>query len=307
MDIHSSKNSNILWFIESLIDNEESYLIKGWVCSYSVKIDDLVLDDVELNVSFKEREDVLEYYSDCYKQNSGFEIEVSKQDIHKVLYVKSNYSFYELGSLTKWLVYYSGYNNSNKDLIVIDNFYKNPDMIREYTMNNLVFESSNYNKGQRSTERFILDGTKEKLEYILGREITNWNHYKYANGIFQYCTADQPIVYHVDAQSMAAVVFLTKNAPLDTGTAFFRSKSTGEYRFEEASLENETYVKAFTGDYNSNPNFYDSTLHDKVDEVGNIYNRLVIWDAKKIHAATKYFGDNIENSRYFQLFFFDVI
>lgn len=306
MNIHSSKSDSILWFVESLIDKGESYQLKGWVCSYSVKIDDLALGDDELNVSFIERLDVLEYYTDCYKQDGGFDIEISKGDINKVLYVKSSYAFYELGPLTKWVVYYSGYNNYQKDLIVVDNFYKNPDMIREYTINNLVFEGSNYNKGKRSTERFILDGTKEHLESIIGREIINWNHYKYANGIFQYCTADQPIVYHVDAQSMAAIVFLTPNAPLDTGTAFFRSKFTGEYRFEDSTMLNQTYVRSFTGDYNNNPNFYDSTLHEKVDEIANVYNRLVIWDAKKIHAATKYFGDSLENSRYFQLFFFDI-
>jgi hypothetical protein len=307
MDLHSSKSQNVLWFVESLVRNENTYNIKGWVCSYSIKIDDLSLEDQELNVSFIERPDVLEFYSDCDKQNGGFEIEVKIEDINKRLYLKSNYAFYELGLLTKWLVYYSGYNNYNKDLVVVDNFYNNPDMIREYTMNNLIFEGSNYNKGRRSTERFILDGTKEQLEYILGREIINWNHPNYANGIFQYCTADQPIVYHVDAQTMAAVVFLTKDAPLDTGTAFFRSKFTGDYRFEVATLQNERYVRAFTGDYNNEVNFYDSTLHEKVDEVANVYNRLVIWDAKKIHAATKYFGDSIENARYFQLFFFDVI
>ena len=307
MDIHSSKSENILWFVESIIDNGDDFNLKGWVCSYSIKIDDLALGDDELNVSFIERNDVLEYHSDCYKQNGGFDIDVNKDDINKSLFVKSNYAFYELGPIAKWLTYYSGYNNYHKDLIVVDNFYGDPDLIREYTINNLTFVGSNYNKGKRSTERFILDGTKVRLEYILGREIINWNHPNYANGIFQYCTADQPIVYHVDAQSMAAVVFLTKDAPLDTGTAFFRSKFTGEYRFEDATIQNETYVKAFTGDYNNEPNFYDSTLHEKVDEVANVYNRLVIWDAKKIHAATKYFGDSLENARYFQLFFFDVI
>ena len=53
-------------------------------------------------------------------------------------------------------------------------------------------------------------------------------------------------------------------------------------------------------------NFYDSTSYEVVDKVANVYNRLVLWDAKAIHAATNYFGDSIENARFFQLFFFDV-
>jgi hypothetical protein len=52
--------------------------------------------------------------------------------------------------------------------------------------------------------------------------------------------------------------------------------------------------------------FYDSTQFDVVDTVGNVYNRLVIWDALTIHAATKYFGTDLHNSRLFHLFFFDV-
>jgi len=31
-----------------------------------------------------------------------------------------------------------------------------------------------------------------------------------------------------------------------------------------------------------------------------------MWDAKTIHAATEYYGDNMYNSRFFHLFFFDV-
>ena len=61
-------------------------------------------------------------------------------------------------------------------------------------------------------------------------------------------------------------------------------------------LHNETFS---TG-------FYDSTQFDVVDVVGNVYNRLVIWDALTLHAATKYFGTDLHNSRLFHLFFFDV-
>ena len=53
-------------------------------------------------------------------------------------------------------------------------------------------------------------------------------------------------------------------------------------------------------------NYLDGTQFEKTDEVSNIYNRLVIFDAKKIHAATNYFGDNIHDSRLFQLFFFNL-
>jgi hypothetical protein len=51
--------------------------------------------------------------------------------------------------------------------------------------------------------------------------------------------------------------------------------------------------------------FFDRTRFEEVDRIGNVYNRLVLWNAKMIHAASGYFGQTIANSRLFQLFFFD--
>jgi hypothetical protein len=307
MNIHKSNSDNFLWFIESITEKEQTFNIKGWICSFTHRIDDLFFNDELMKINFIERPDVKEFYVDILSDKCGFNFEISKNLFQESVYVISDNIKYELGTMLKWFVYYSGYNNLNKDLIVVENFYKNPDLIRDYAINNLNFIGTDFHKGKRSEQKFVLDGTKEHLEYILGRNIINWDFERYANGVFQYCTADQPIVYHVDSQSMAGVVFLTKNAPLNSGTSFYKSKFTDKFRFETATLEDPDYVRTFTGDYNINPNFYDSTLYEKVDEVANVYNRLVIWDAKKIHAATRYFGDDLHNSRFFHLFFFDVI
>ena len=40
----------------------------------------------------------------------------------------------------KDIVAKSGFNNTKKDLVVVDNFYKDPDMVRNYAINNLNFE-----------------------------------------------------------------------------------------------------------------------------------------------------------------------
>jgi len=52
--------------------------------------------------------------------------------------------------------------------------------------------------------------------------------------------------------------------------------------------------------------FYDKTQFDEVDTVGNVYNRLVLFNARMIHAASEYFGTTKEDGRLFQLFFFDL-
>jgi len=52
-------------------------------------------------------------------------------------------------------------------------------------------------------------------------------------------------------------------------------------------------------------NYYDKTRWETVDVIGNVYNRMVVWDAQRVHAASEYFGDTLENSRLFHMFFFD--
>jgi hypothetical protein len=193
----------------------------------------------------------------------------------------------------------SGINTDERSLVVVDNFYKDPTGIRNYTINSFNFEPSQWHKGQRSHEKLIVEGTKERFEEILGRKVTNWE-YNY-NGVFQFCTAQDPLVYHCDTQQYAGVVFLTPNAPPESGTSFYRSRLTGKTRFEK--WENNG-----TPDYDitfQNGNYYDKTKLELIDKIGNVYNRLAIWDARTIHAANEYFGDNKFNSRYFHMFFFD--
>ena len=171
---------------------------------------------------------------------------------------------YEIESLAKWVAYYSGFESDAKGVIVVDNFYKDPDFIREWAIKEIEFSPSNYHKGERAIKRFSIIGMKEKLEQIIGKPIYNWNYDAYANGIFQFCTADQPIVYHVDNQTYAGIVFLTPDAPPQTGTAFYRSKVTGDYKFDDEKRQTINYVRAFQGK-SAEMNFYDGTNFEKIE------------------------------------------
>jgi hypothetical protein len=51
--------------------------------------------------------------------------------------------------------------------------------------------------------------------------------------------------------------------------------------------------------------FYHHIIDELVGTTGNVFNRLVLFDAKCIHSANEYFGTTKENSRLFHLFFFD--
>lgn len=301
-------DQDTLWYIDSVqfFQEEGKAKISGWILSKTGEIEDILINEKSLNPKFSFRSDV-DAIHDCRGLNSGFELEFNMKDVYNMVQVKLKNSkeLISVGSLAKWVAFYSGFKSIDKGVIVVDDFYSDPDFVREWVIKEIEFSPSNYHKGERATSKFFINGTKEMLEQIIGKPIYNWEHERYANGIFQFCTADQPIVYHVDNQTYAGIVFLTPDAPLDTGTSFYRSKETGDFKFDDEKRSTESYVRAFKGK-SDEMNFYDGTNFEKIDEVGNKYNRLVLFDAKNIHAATQYFGDAIDNSRLFHMFFFDV-
>lgn len=198
----------------------------------------------------------------------------------------------------------SGFGSKNTSVIVVDNFYKDPDSIRNFAINSLKFSPSDLHKGERSAP-FILDGTQEQFETILGKKITNWQHPNYANGVFQFCISKDQVVYHIDSQMFAGVVFLTPDAPLRSGTQTFKSKITNDIKFGH-DLESNARFRLTFKPGQPDHNFYNRDAFELVDSIANIYNRLILWDARSIHAAESYFGDSASNGRLFHLFFFDI-
>lgn len=186
-----------------------------------------------------------------------------------------------------------------KKLFVVDNFYENPDLVRKYALQQEFNGDLRFYKGKRTISRHSTPQIKQRFEEIMGEKITRWDTPSKEfggsmNGVFQYCTPEDLLVYHYDSQKWAAMIFLTPDAPPQTGTSFYRHKETGIKVAEDQDAD-----RAFTG------GFYDSTKFELIDTVGNIYNRCVIFDARSIHAATEYFGQTKEDSRLFQIFFFD--
>ena len=190
-------------------------------------------------------------------------------------------------------------------VVVVENFYDDPDAVRAYALTQKYKANHEHHKGARTQEKTIFPGTREFFESILHKKITNWESHIY-NGVFQYCVAEDALVYHTDHQAYAAVIFLTPDAPPECGTSFYKSRFNGLMRAPTAEDSerldksgSELFREMFAG------NYYDKTRWETVDVIGNVYNRMVLWDAQKVHAASEYFGDSLENSRLFHMFFFD--
>lgn len=180
----------------------------------------------------------------------------------------------------------------NKRLFIVDNFYKNPNQVREIALQFDFQPNIQYYKGLRSSQVYRTEEMKQVFESIIGEKINNWEYT--INGCFQITSSSDPQVYHYDQQKWAAMIYMTPNAPIQSGTRLHSHKESGVHHGDDPEV-----WKAFTMGY------YDSTQYEITAEAGNVFNRLVIMDARHIHSAGPYFGNSNENSRLVQLFFFD--
>ena len=178
---------------------------------------------------------------------------------------------------------------------IVDDFYQDPDSVREFAMAQEFQADIRWYKGLRTRQQFRPWVLRQAFERIMGVSISNWDDHGY-NGCFQITTAEDPQVYHHDTQRWAAMIYLTPDAPITSGTRLHRSRINQARHWSQGQ---DVMDQAFS------VGFYDSTKWDTIDSAGNLYNRLVIMDAQHIHSAGDYFGTAPETGRLTHLFFFD--
>jgi hypothetical protein len=183
--------------------------------------------------------------------------------------------------------------NAKSKIWVVEDFYNDPMAVRNYALNQ-EYNFEIYYRGRRTQQQFLFPGLKERFEEIMGIKIKKWDDHG-MNGRFQHCTVEDALVYHCDDQTWAAVIFLTPEAPFQCGTTLWAHKKYGTRSKYEFATKGYAFEKGFL----------DKTPLEPVDVMGNVFNRLVIWDASSCHSASEYFGTKKENSRLFQIFFFD--
>lgn len=187
---------------------------------------------------------------------------------------------------------------SNKRAFVIDNFYEDPHAAREYALSQEFFDDPGY-IGRRTRTQHLFPGMKKVFENIIGEKISEWETYP-MNGRFQHNWAGEQLVYHCDQQRWAGMIYLTPGAPPETGTTMYRHKETKVHHNSQIDWDNGQGLTVF-----NQKTFLDKTPYEPVDVFGNVFNRLVIFDGGCIHAASEYFGSDINDCRLWHMFFFD--
>lgn len=209
-------------------------------------------------------------------------------------------------------------------LWVVDNFYPNPDEIRERALK-LKFNSGRKDKehgkhvmhpGWRHNTNIDPAWQENRIylrnrwESITGIKITNYEKQR-SNCGFNVGFADKENrfnwVHSDDEQGSldsmyACVIYLTPNPPANTGTLLLEHKGS-IYDEQVKKREPTKYYPVIRGNYWDEPHSIDSNF--KVHAiVGNRYNRCVIYEASMLHAPEDAgFGTTIEDARLTQLGF----
>ncbi len=184
--------------------------------------------------------------------------------------------------------------------IIIDDFYKNPDEVRAFALAQEFSQHGNY-PGQR-TRPFLAENVKNSISDIIrpyAGEVTSWGDN--STGSFQYTTArDRSWIHSDDTTDWAAVLYLTPNAPISAGTGIFKHKETGVNRWRSSEHTDSENSQA-PGVLHSQ----DFTKWEMVDRLGNVYNRMVLYKGDLFHVSLDYGGNDKEDGRLFQVFFFN--
>jgi hypothetical protein len=179
-------------------------------------------------------------------------------------------------------------------IIIEDGFYNNPDEVRNYALKQDFTVVGNY-PGARTgpVSSDWSQRLREHFEFLLKKKITYWPE-EY-NTAFQYTTEDARTWIHHDNTEYAAVVYLTPDAPLDSGTALFQHNDSKIMRLESW---HDT-------DYNDGTNLFKDW--SPVVKCANVFNRAIIYPGSYYHCSYPEagFGSNKFDGRLFQVFFFN--
>jgi len=217
---------------------------------------------------------------------------------------------------TKLINLVIGENMNLYPVTIVENFYENPDAIRKFALaQEYKFcgdqENPEYGwPGSRTKDLFALD--KMLFEKVCKKLVsvfhnTEHDHMRWViTTSFQSSTADyEQGVMHTDTNTIfAGVLYLTPDAPLNSGTSLYRKNATfNQDKYQRALDVNDEIYKA---KQKVAPTDYHS-MFDEVVRVNNVYNTLILFEGHNYHTANQFFGDKLENSRLTQVFFINKI
>lgn len=199
---------------------------------------------------------------------------------------------------------------------VIENFYENPDAIRKfaleqkYTFCHEVKDIDYVYPGCRTKDLSNLN--KALFDKICTKLVSVFHNAENDHMRWLITTSFQSVsaeygqgVIHTDHNTVfAAVLYLTPDAPLNSGTSLFKKNKTfDEKKYQQALDDNDARFKA--GEIAMDTSYH--SMFDEIVRVNNVYNTLIIYEGRHYHAANQFFGKTLKDARLAQVFFVNKI
>ena len=217
---------------------------------------------------------------------------------------------------------YEGYLKTQRKYptVIVDNFFKNPDIIREFALS-LPYERNK--KGTWPDRRSpLLHEVNEPFVKSMAKKILSVYFDLRSNEVFwdsiqmgfqrtkEFSSIKDSLQnkgwIHIDGRrTFAGLIYLTPNISMDAGTTIYRLKEDyKDFNVEDKQLEREHLY----GDGVYNKDTYDKEINELykkfevVTEVKNIYNRCIMYDGHEYHTASTYHSKGQE--RLILIYFF---
>jgi hypothetical protein len=176
--------------------------------------------------------------------------------------------------------------------IVVDAFFDDPGPVRSAAMRE-NFDAIGSYPGLRTAPLVQLEA-KEKLDRLFAaRNLPqiDWETScgRHGAAAFQLTTAIDETWVHCDLPAeWTAICYLTPDAPTRSGTSFYSHETEGQFASEFHMLSLEVRGAERWTEYLAVP---------------NRFNRLLLFESRLFHAASGFFGSDLESGRLTQVFF----
>ena len=201
----------------------------------------------------------------------------------------------------------------NFPVVVVDSFFKDPDKVRNFALHQefkrdktsnypglrtdclSVIEPSLYNEFLKKFFSIYYDFRFEQLNWIVEARFQKTDNH-FDNGWVHYDGDNNSTC------KVAGVIYLTPNAPLQSGTSIYKTKNNVLIPSLNTDAKYSHYYSNGNSEELKKIKELEKTQFDETINVGNIYNRLISFEANEYHAAQNYFGQDNE-SRLILVFF----
>tara|TARA_R110000868_G_scaffold258129_1_gene515364 strand:+ start:2723 stop:3337 length:615 start_codon:yes stop_codon:yes gene_type:complete len=189
-------------------------------------------------------------------------------------------------------------------LILIDNFFEDPQKIRNCGISDLIFnhrsiinDDIGFYPGIRTKDLELInpdlnDTLKTKIEEMTQKEVVIRSQFHLTSSIHKW-----GLIHTDECVDIAGLIYLNENPPVDSGTILCDQIETPPPIGKEFSESSTTQNLDDIREYAYYKQIYNQRYFKVNCTVQNKFNRFILYNANTKHAPHNYFGNDFIDSR----------